>query len=114
MALTVDLGTVKTINRFAIENAGLFGDAALNTVEAQLHASVDGTTFVAAGRDCAQRNARNEIVPAAWFDVPVAPIAARYVKLAVTKPGADGQIRIASFQVFEDASSTGRKPEILK
>jgi len=110
----VDLGTVKTINRFAIENAGLFGDAALNTVEAQLHASVDGTTFVAAGRDCAQRNARNEIVPAAWFDVPVAPIAARYVKLAVTKPGADGQIRIASFQVFEDASSTGRKPEILK
>ena len=99
--LTVDLGAVKTINRFAIENAGLFADAALNTVEAQLDVSVDGATFVEAGRVSAHRNARHEIVPAAWFDVPVAPTPARYVKLAVTKPGADGNIRIASFQVLK-------------
>ena len=107
--LTVDLGAVKTINRFAIENAGLFADAALNTVEAELHVSVDGTTFVEAGRVSAQRNERHEIVPLAWFDVPVAPAPARYVKLAVTKPGADGNISIASFQVFEDANSTKMK-----
>ncbi len=106
--LTVDLGAVKTINRFAIENAGLFADAALNTVEAQLHVSVDGTTFVEAGRVSAHRNARHEIVPLAWFDVPVAPTPARYVKLVVTNSGADGNIRVASFQVFEDAGSTVR------
>ena len=112
--LTVDLGAVKTINRFAIENAGLFADAALNTVEAQLDVSVDGTTFVEAGRVSAHRNARNEIVPAAWFDVPVDPIPARFVKLAVTKPGSDGNIRIASFQVFEDAGSAAINPGIMK
>ena len=104
-ALTVDLGAVKTINRFAIENAGLFADAALNTVEAELHVSVDGVTFMEAGRVYAQRNARHETVPSAWFDAPVTPRSARFVKLAVTKPGADGNIRIASFQVFEDARS---------
>ena len=106
--LTVDLGTVKTINRFAIENAGLFADAALNTIEAQLHVSVDGITFLEAGRVAAHRNARHELVPLAWFDVPITPVTARYVKLAVTHPGADGTIRIASFQVFEDAGSTGK------
>jgi len=106
--LTVDLGAVKTINRFAMENAGLFADAALSTIEAELSVSVDGVAFVEAGRVSAQRNARNENVPLAWFDVPIAPTPARYVKLAVTKPGADGIIRIASFQVFEDACSTGR------
>ena len=71
--------------------------------------SVDGATFVEAGRVSAHRNARHEIVPFAWFDAPVAPVPARYVKLAVTQPGADGKIRIASFQVFEDASSTEGK-----
>jgi len=103
--LTVDLGAVKTINRFAIENAGLFVDSALNTLEAQLLVSVDGATFVEAGRVAAPRNARHEIVPLAWFDVPIAPVAARWVRLAVTQPGSDGHIRVASFQVFEDASS---------
>ena len=100
---------MKTINRFAIENAGLFADAALNTVEAELHVSVDGVTFVEAGRVSAQRNERHEIVPLAWFDSQLAPMPARYVKLAVTKPGADGNISIASFQVFEDANSTKMK-----
>jgi len=110
----VDLGAVKTINRFAIENAGFFADAALNTVEAEFSVSIDGVTFVEAGRVSAYRNARNEIVPVAWFDVPITPIPARYVKLAVTKSGADGKIRVASFQVFEDVGSTGRKLGKLK
>ena len=105
---------MKTINRFAIENAGLFADAALNTVEAELHVSVDGVTFVEAGRVFSHRNARHEIVPSAWFDSPLASRPARYIKLAVTKPGADGNIRIASFQVFEDASSTEEKSTLLK
>ena len=112
--LTVDLGAVKTINRFVIENAGLFADAALNTVEARLEVSIDGAAFVEAGRVSAHRNARHEAVPPAWFDVPVAPTPARYVKLAVTQPGADGNIRVASFQVFEDAGSTGTIPAKLK
>jgi len=99
--LTVDLGEVKTINRFAIENAGLFSEASLSTAEAELHVSVDNVTFVKVGRVFAHRNAQKELVPLAWFDAPLDPTPARYVKLVVTNPGADGKIRVASFQVFE-------------
>jgi hypothetical protein len=104
--LTVDLGEVKTINRFAIENAGLYSETSLSTAEAELHVSVDNVTFVKAGRVFAHRNAQKELVPLAWFDAPIDPTPAQYVKLVVTKPGADGQIRIASFQVFEDIGWT--------
>ena len=106
--LTVDLGAVKTINRFAIENAGLFADASLNTTEAELYVSVDRIKFVKACRVFAHYNAQKQIVPMTWFDVPVTPTSARYVKLVVTKPGSDGKIRIASFQVFEDVASLNK------
>jgi len=94
--LTIDLGAVKMINRFAIENAGLFLPENLNTTVAQLNVSIDGVSFVKAG------NCDNGTYPRAWYDVPIAPIQARYVQLAVTGAGADGSIRVASLQVFED------------
>ena len=100
--LTVDLGVVKTINRFAMENAGLFSEGALNPTEAEIYVSLDGVAFEKAGRVSADGNAR------AWYDVPLPPTPARYVKLAVTRPGKDGKIRVASLQVFADASSTGK------
>ena len=85
-----------------MENAGLFSEGALNPTEAEIYVSLDGVAFEKAGRVSADGNAR------AWYDVPLPPTPARYVKLAVTRPGKDGKIRVASLQVFADASSTGK------
>ena len=94
--VAVDLGAVYMINRFAIENAGLYLPENLNTIMAQLNVSVDGVSFVKAGQ------CDNSSYPSAWYDVPIAPTSARYVQLAVTGSGSDGTIRAASFQVFKD------------
>ncbi|HET6383412.1 MAG TPA: glycosyl hydrolase family 28-related protein [Armatimonadota bacterium] len=90
--LQVDLRRVRMVDRFGIESAGLFLDRGLNTLEADLYLSVDGRKFV--------RAARLETNGAAWADRPVEPTEARYARLVVTRPGADGIIRVTSFEVY--------------
>ena len=89
--LQIDLGRVHTISRFGIESAGLLMPRELNTARAELHVSVDGNAFT-----------RAAVLHAAGFaraDTPVEQVSARYVRLYVTNPGADGIIRVASFDV---------------
>ena len=90
--LQIDLGSEHTIDRFGIESAGLLMDRELNTVRAELHVSLDGKAFT---RAAVLHTARF-----AWADTPVEPVPARYVRLHVTGPGADGTIRVVSFNVF--------------
>jgi hypothetical protein len=95
--LDVDLGRPRMINRFRIESAGLVMSPDRNTVEAELWVGDDGSHY--------RKAAVMETGGASWADMPVAPLRGRYVRLRVTKPGADGIIRVASFDVFEDPSS---------
>lgn len=90
--LEVDLGDVKTIDRFGIESAGLFMDRKLNTAEAELRVSLDGRAFTTVAKIWPG--------PHAWADRPIDPVNARYVRLLVNRPGEDGSIRIATFSVF--------------
>jgi hypothetical protein len=92
--LDVDLGQPRWINRFGIESAGWVMPQDRNTLEAELWAGDDGRHY--------RKAAVLETGGAAWADMPFAPLQARYVRLRVTKPGADGIIRVASFDVFED------------
>ena len=90
--LDVDLGSVKVIDRFGIESAGLFMDGALNTIMAEMHVSLDGRAFRRAGTLWTGKFA--------WADMPIDPTRARHVRLLVRKPGEDGTIRIATFSAF--------------
>ena len=101
-ALDVDLGRSRKINRFGIESAGLVMARDLNTMEAELWVGDDGRHY--------RKVAVLETYGATWADMPFAPLQARYVRLRVTKPGADGIIRVASFDVFEDGGEA-LKPE---
>ena len=64
----------------------------LNTREAELWVSLDGKEF--------RRAATVNTQGFAWGDTPVDVVEARYVQLRVTQGAADGQIRVASFDVF--------------
>lgn len=98
--LIVDLGEVRTINRFRLESAGLFKGLKYNAVEAELYVSIDGDNFANAGKMSLDRSNFNATYAFSWGDVAIEPIQARYVRLNVTRPGTDGKIRIASFDVF--------------
>jgi hypothetical protein len=90
--LQVDLGRPCQVDRFRIESAGLDVGPGLNALEADLYLSEDGAHF--------QRAGRLETYGAGWGGRPIEPTMARYVRLVVTRPGQDGVIRIASFDVF--------------
>jgi len=90
--LQVDLGKTLVVNRFDIESAGFVSDKKLNTKEADLYVSVDGHTFRRVGSLYTNGSAT--------ASRPVEPTPARYVRLVVTKPGADNVIRVNSFDVF--------------
>jgi len=98
------LGRSQFIHRFGIESAGLMMTNSLNTLEAELWTSEDGHAYVKAGV--------LETYGAAWCDMPIAPRRARYVKLRVTKPGADGIIRVASFDVYGDSNPADRPANV--
>lgn len=90
--LDVDLGESRLITRFALESAGFYLPQNLNTLEAELWVGDDGTNF--------RKAAVMKTGGASRADIPVPPVQARFVRLRVTKPGADGIIRIASFDVY--------------
>lgn len=98
--LDVDLGRARRINRFGIESAGFIMSKNCNTVEAELWIGDDGRHY--------RKAAVLETGGATCADMPFAPLQARYVRLRVTKPGADNIIRVASFDVFEDGREAAR------
>ncbi|MBN2451673.1 MAG: discoidin domain-containing protein, partial [Lentisphaeria bacterium] len=99
--LDVDLGQVLVLDRVAVEGAGRFIELALNTVRAELLVSRDGRTFAVAARLEARPGGQGQSQTHSWVDVPILPpVPARYVRLRVTDPGADGTIRVASFDLF--------------
>ena len=94
--LQVDLGHVCRISRFGVVGAGYTMGREFNVLEAQLWVSRDGKEF--------HRAAQVNTQGFAWGDTPVGTLGestdGRHVQLRVTNGGADGRIRVASFDVF--------------
>ena len=59
-----------------------------------------GPRFTLVGKLYARPGGNHQPHAYAWADTPVEPVEARYVRLVVTHPGADGTIRVATFDVF--------------
>ncbi len=93
--LQVDLGAPTRIDRFGIESAGLLLDPALNTKVAELRVSLDGVQWSTA--------ATLHTNGASWGSQPCDAVAARYVRLQITDPGAEPTIRVVSFDVYAAA-----------
>ncbi len=98
--LDVDLGQARTITGFGLVNAGLFDDLKQNAEEAELWTSTDGQNYTKAETVYVRPGGALQPNAHSWADCPVTPVTARYVRLKVTKPGADGIIRISTFNVF--------------
>lgn len=98
--LEVDLGQTRTVTGFGARSAGMYFDLRQNIVEAELQVSEDGKSFTPAGTAYAKPGGDAQAYPYSWADTMVTPVRARYVRLYVTKPGADGKIRVANFDVF--------------
>jgi hypothetical protein len=98
--LDVDLGQIKTVTGFGMQGPGVYCDESLNPAEAELRVSVDGKSYAAAGSVNARPGGEAQPHPYAWADTPVDPVRARYVRLYVNKPGADGKIRVSDFYVY--------------
>jgi hypothetical protein len=93
--LQVDLGSVRTVNRFIVRHAGAGGEAqALNTRDFSISVSTDGGNFTTVSR--ATGNTADVSVH------QVNPIAARYLRLDVQTPttGADHAARIYEFEAY--------------
>ena len=90
--LQVDLGRECVINRFGVVGAGYTMAKEFNVGEAELWVSRDGQDF--------KRAAQVDTQGLAWGDTPVEAVEGRYVQLKVTRGGADGRIRVASFDVY--------------
>jgi hypothetical protein len=93
--LQVDLGSSRTVSRFAVQHAGAGGEnAAWNTRDFSIAVSQDGSTWstvaTVAGNTA---NTTNH---------PVTPVQARYVRLNVTTPAQDGSgaARVYEFEVY--------------
>ena len=99
--LDVDLGAGMLLDRVSIEGAGRFLQLPLNTVKAELLASSNGADFKRVALLNARIGGAKQPHTHSWVDIPILPpVAARHVRLRVTDPGADGVIRVASFDVF--------------
>ena len=98
--LDVDLEQMRTITGFGLDNAGLFSDLKQNAEEAELWVSMDGRNYTKSETVSVRPGGEQQTNAYSWADCPVTPVTARYVRLKVTKPGADGIIRISSFNVY--------------
>ena len=98
--LDVDLGQARVITGFGLVNAGIFSDLMQNAEEAELWVSIDGQNYTKSETLALRPGGTLQQYANSWADCPVAPVTARYVRLRVTKPGADGVIRVSSFNVY--------------
>jgi F5/8 type C domain len=97
--LQVDLGAPFTVSRFIVEHAGAGGeDLSLNSVAFNIQVSTDGVTFTPVV------SVTGNTLSITTHDMT--PVAARYVKLQVTRPTQTGDptTRIYELQVFDTSS----------
>ncbi|MEO8660253.1 MAG: discoidin domain-containing protein [Bryobacteraceae bacterium] len=93
--LTIDLGSVTTVSRVVIEHAGAGGETFdFDTADFTIQLSTDGANYTTAA------TVTGNVVCITTHDI--APVSARYVRLNITKPAAngDGSARIYEVQVF--------------
>ncbi|WP_319586247.1 glycosyl hydrolase family 28-related protein [uncultured Desulfobulbus sp.] len=98
--LEVDLGEIHNITGFGFVSAGMFSNLDINAEEAELQVSKDGKSFVKAGTAYARPGGFAQPHAYSWSDEAIKPVYTRYVRLYVTKPGADNKIRISTFNVY--------------
>lgn len=91
--LQIDLGRTRTISRYTLQNAGTaYMSNSLNTRDFKLQVSTDGSNWKDA--DTVTGNT-DKIV---YRDIQ--SVTARYVRLYITNPGADGIARIQDVEIF--------------
>jgi len=92
-SLTYSLGETYVLSRYLIQHAGSNGlDSSLNTRDYTIEISMDGKKWTLA--DQYQGNTYNV------SDIDIDPVEARYVRLNITDPGADGIARIAEVELY--------------
>jgi len=99
--LQVDLGTGRTVNRFVVRHAGAGGEnTAWNTRDFTIQTSANGTSWSTVATVTGNT--------ASTTTHDVAPVTARYVRLAITAPTstADGAARVYEFEVYGGGSGT--------
>jgi len=91
--ITIDLGENYEISRYVIKNAGAgYYDKVLNTKKFKLQASLDGEKWT--DIDYVTQNTSNIV------DKYVDKFTARYVRLYIMNPGADGVARIQEIELY--------------
>lgn len=91
--VTVDLKDEYTISRYVMKNAGTgYYSADLNTADFKIQASMDGEKWE--NIDTVTGNTSNIV------DKDVDAFNAKYVRLFITNPGADGVARIQDFEIY--------------
>ncbi len=91
--LTFDLGGKYEISRYVVRHAGFdWMDESLNTKDFTLQVSMDGNEWATA--DQVTGNTENVT------DIDLPPIPAKYVRLTVEDPGADGVARIGDVEIY--------------
>lgn len=91
--ITIDLGENYNISRYVIKNAGAgYYDKTLNTKKYKLQASTDGSNWT--DIDHVTANKSNIV------DKNVDKFTARYVRLYIIDPGADGVARIQEIELY--------------
>lgn len=88
----VDLEGTYKISRYVLMNAECaYYEKALNTKDFKIQGSMDGNTWT--DMDVVSGNTE------AYLDKKITPVTARYVRVYITDPGADGAARIQQFEV---------------
>lgn len=100
-AVTVDLGSVRTIDRFAVDFCGTASAPPQKAVNATLLVSSDGKRFSEA--------ATLSTWGAGWGSRPVEPLRARWVRVRLDVTGGQGEARLASFDVFGPREASDAK-----
>lgn len=89
----LDFKETYQISRYVVRNAESGGlDPEQNNRDYTIETSLDGETWSIAGIHTSNTESAN--------DVKITPIEARYVRVNVTKGGADGYVRIADIEVY--------------
>ena len=97
-AVTADLGALRTIDRFAVDFCGTAADPPKKAVNATLLVSADGKRFTEV--------AMLSTWGAGWGSRPVEPLRARWVRVRLDVAGGQGDVRLASFEVYGPKEAT--------
>ncbi|MFD1673257.1 discoidin domain-containing protein [Alicyclobacillus fodiniaquatilis] len=91
--VSLDLGAAYSLTRYTLKNAEFSGmDASLNTVALKLEVSLNGKDWTLVDEQTGNEKAA--------IDVNLDPVKARYARLTVIDPGADGVTRLADLELY--------------